>query len=623
MVQRDGVWTSDLGIAELGIPEGVREVVGRRLSRLSEPANAVLALASVIGSVVDVDLLIELSDLDEGAVLDALDEASAASLLRETPSGPYEFTHALVRSTLYDELSAARRVRRHRQVAEALESRGEADPAILAYHFRSAGSPDIRAVDYAATAGERALEQLAFDQAVAFFSQALEAADDVGTGAERRCVLLIGLGTAQRLAAIPAYRDNLLGAAALAQELGDAELLAKAALANSRGTYSAIGELDEERVQAIEAAIRAVGPADSPTRARLLALLAQELYWRDPELRRFELADEAVAMARRLGDEACLLEVWRKAHLSTWTARRAPNLIAELPALLELAERIGDVQQLWAICASGFAHILEMGDIDRADRLLERMGQVAAEVNNPAFRWLFAGARCGHLTVSGTGDEIEQAAMSALQIGTDAGQPDAFVAFIFHLYHARVAQGRLAEIVDLVRQQAADHPWRPSGRNLLANTLARLGERHESAGLIEEFIADPEKAFPDDGIWLTAHTDLAETVATVGTADQAAVEYAILAPYAGRVPFAGAGMRDTVNHAVKRRWPLAPDGPSGRSNTSLTPTSRRSVSEPPSGWPGRSSSGAASSKAPAKPVAPAPCSHRPETVRSGWGRPTW
>jgi hypothetical protein len=78
-----------------------------------------------------------------------------------------------VRSTLYDELSGRRRARRHRQVAESIERRHSRDTAALAYHFGRAGGGDIRAVDYAAAAGDQALEVFAADQAAAFFTQAL------------------------------------------------------------------------------------------------------------------------------------------------------------------------------------------------------------------------------------------------------------------------------------------------------------------------------------------------------------------------------------------------------------------------------------------------------------------
>lgn len=539
LIQREGVWTTDLEVSELGIPEGVRETVGRRLSRLSDSANVVLGLASIIGATFDVDVLVAVSDLGEDAVLDALDAATAASLLRETSSGAYEFTHALVRSTLYDELSATRRARRHRQVAEALERRGLVDPAVLAYHFRRAGIVDARAVDYAAVAGEQALERLAFDQAVAFFTQALEAAEDVEADADRRCALLIRLGTAQRLAGVAAYRETLLSAAGLARDIGDNAQMAQAALANNRGFWSIAGALDEDRIQVLEDALSGVGPADTTIRARLLALLALELAWRDPELSRLGLADEAVAMARRLGDDTCLLEVWRSTLFSTWVADRVPALAAELPAMLELAERIGDTQQIVLVCSGGFVHSLEVGDLDRADSLLERLGKIAAEVNNPMFRWLEANYRCGRLMVSASGDEIERSATRTLEIGQDAGQPDAFVWFAPQFWFARAAQGRLAEILDLVRRQITENPGLPAWRAGLAVTLVRIGEQGEAADLVAEMMVDSSSVFPNDPVWLFGHAALGEAVASVGTPEQAAEEYARLAPYAGRIPYVG------------------------------------------------------------------------------------
>ncbi|HET6811577.1 MAG TPA: AAA family ATPase [Acidimicrobiales bacterium] len=545
LVQRDGVWTSDLDTSDLAIPEGVREVVGRRLSRLSAATNAVLSLASVIGHCAEVDLLVALSDLGEDAVLDAVDEASRAALLRELASGAYEFTHALVRSTLYNELSAARRARRHRQVAETLEARG-ADPATLAYHFGRSGGADPRALAYAEAAGEAAADQLAFDQAVAFYTQAVETADDLHLGDTRRAGLLISLGTAQRLAGLAVHRETLLGAAALARDLGDADLLARAALANTRGFFSTAGQRDDARVEALEAALAAVGPEDSTTRARLMAVLASELVFGEPDQRRFDLADEALAMARRLGDDHCLVEVWNAQRAATWAPGRIPALAAEYPGLGELAERVGDAQQIVLAANWGYSASFQMGDIEAVDRMLERMEQIAEETNNPSFRWMVAAYRCSRMMLSSTGDEIERAATEALQLAQESGQPDAFVLFASQFAAARLNQGRIAEIVELIRQQVIENPGLPAWRASLAASLARVGEHEQARRVVDDLMADPADPFPDDGLWLVGHTYLGEAVSTVGSPAQAARQYEVLVPFAGWIPGTGTFVKRSV-----------------------------------------------------------------------------
>jgi class 3 adenylate cyclase/tetratricopeptide (TPR) repeat protein len=561
IVQRDGVWTTDFEIADLGIPQGVREAVGRRLSRLSDEANAVLGLASVIGAAVDTDLLIELSDIGEQAVLDALDQATAAALFRSTPSGDFEFTHALVRSTLYDELSAARRIRRHRSVAEALERRDAADPAALAYHFRRAGNLDARASDYAAAAGDVALDQLAFDQAVTFFTQALEAAEDVGLDENRRCELAVRLGTAQRLAGNPTYRATLLEASRLAQDLGHSELLADAAVANDRGVYSVTGGLDQEKIFFLEAAIAALGPEDSPKRARLMASLAGELVWHDPQLRRFELADQALAMARRLQDERCLIEVWQRALFATRFAERVPAQLEAFGALLELSERVGDASSICLVCYLGVLLSMEMGDLELASRLVARTEEAAAETNNYFFLGLAATSRCTYLSVTGTGDEVERVATDALaNYNYTSRAPEAFAAFAVVLWFARGMQGRLDEIIEFIRQAAVEHPLAPVFNAALAASLSRIGEHVEAAAIASTLLASPSEPIVKDHEWLSTHAYLAEAVAKGGTPEEAAGAYQVLAPYAGQIPVTGGGAFGSLrlllaNLASRAGWP--------------------------------------------------------------------
>jgi class 3 adenylate cyclase len=143
--QREEGWATRLPVEELGIPEGVREVVGRRLARLSDAALPVLRMAAVAGAEFEVPVLRAAGDLDEEDVIAALEEAGAARLVIETPGGRYRFSHALVRHTLYDGLSTARRPVLHRRVAEAIEAAhaGRLDDYLpaLALHYSRACAP--------------------------------------------------------------------------------------------------------------------------------------------------------------------------------------------------------------------------------------------------------------------------------------------------------------------------------------------------------------------------------------------------------------------------------------------------------------------------------------------------
>ena len=181
IVQRDDRWTSDLALADIGIPEGIREVVGRRLSLLSEVANDALRWAAVIGPEFDLAIVEAAGGPSGDELLDALDEATQIGVLREVAGavGRYRFAHALVRSALHEEISTNRRVRMHWSVGEAIEAHngGGADEPLdaLAYHFGEgalAGDPE-KAVDVDRRAATKATNELAFEAAASHLDRAL------------------------------------------------------------------------------------------------------------------------------------------------------------------------------------------------------------------------------------------------------------------------------------------------------------------------------------------------------------------------------------------------------------------------------------------------------------------
>ena len=112
-----------------------------------------------------------------------------------------------------------------------------------------------------------------------WFVQALDLYPQLPADESLHCDLLIGLGTAQIRTGDPAHRQTLLDAAAIAQAMGDRDRLVAAALANNRGGAGESGQVDNDRVAVLEAALEAVGPDDSSERAQLLAILGCELIY--------------------------------------------------------------------------------------------------------------------------------------------------------------------------------------------------------------------------------------------------------------------------------------------------------------------------------------------------------
>jgi DNA-binding CsgD family transcriptional regulator len=539
LVQRDGIWTTEVALSDLSIPEGVREVVSRRLSRLSANANALLALASAIGSTLDASLLTAISDVGEDAVLDALDEATSASLLKETSTGAYEFTHALVRATLNDGSSGARRAQRHRRIAEALQDRPGADPVALTYHFRRIGNPDVRTVDFATAAGEQALSRLAFDQAVTFFSQAIETTEALPADARRRCALLIKLGTAQRLAAIAAHRETLLDAARLAQTIGNAELLVAAALANSRGLYSMVGNVDLERVAVLEAACESLVGTESVEMANVCAQLALELTYAEEFGRRRVLADQALSIARSQGDLSLL--AWVICRITY--AIDVPDTLVERHALsLEAhtaAESLGD-PTLQVFCGwSRFIALYQSGDVEDGDVQLLAAKQLAEKLGQPTLRWIMTVFDSGRALLAGDLDEAERLGLEALEIGTASGQPDTAIIFGAQIAHIRVRQGRGLELVDLLRQLVADTPGIPGFAALLAMIFCDVDRPDAAREVLAPFVVDRFSSVPRDNVWLLTMCAMAYTAAELDWIEAASVLFDRLQPFADHLPCSG------------------------------------------------------------------------------------
>lgn len=163
------------------LPQGVREAVSRRLSRLTAETNKALAAAAVVGSRFAVTLVEQVVGED---LVDAFDEAGKAGIVIEEPGGRYRFNHALVRQSLLAELPSVRRMRLHQRIAGTLEAEAGADDELLAelaYHYFEcawAGNA-AKAVEYCRRAADQAMSRVAYEGAAELYDRALHALEEL------------------------------------------------------------------------------------------------------------------------------------------------------------------------------------------------------------------------------------------------------------------------------------------------------------------------------------------------------------------------------------------------------------------------------------------------------------
>ncbi len=553
--EEGGRWRLVGDLADLGLPQSVREVIGQRVERLGPDARTALSAAAVIGREFDLELLLAVLELSEDRLLDLLDEAVAASLLQESSERAerFAFTHGLVEHTLYEDLGRARRARLHKRVAVALEEQCGDEPGErlgeLAGHWAAAvvSADTAKAMHYARRAAERALGQLAPDEAARWYRQALELYDQAPDGDRaERCELLIGLGRAQREVGNREHRRTLLDAAALAQELGDADRLVRAVLANSRGWWSQAGAVDSGRVQALEAAVEALADED-PRRARVLALLALELHHAGVPARCERLTAEAIETARAAGDPAVLAHTLTSAMSATLVPDALAQRSAMSDELFELAERLDDPRLSFYAAAWRMILGLEIGDPVQVESSLARMRTLAAALPEPSTTFLRLMFESGWAFVQGEIQAAEQRAIQMFEVGTASGQPDAATTFGAMLLGPRIYQDRSGELVEQIVQLAGEADSPAAWRAAAAGSLAESGREDEARALV---LAEDFQSVPWDWMWVGTMYSWAYVCARLQIAERAGELHKLLAPFADRLAVSGALVMGSIPSAL-------------------------------------------------------------------------
>jgi DNA-binding SARP family transcriptional activator/tetratricopeptide (TPR) repeat protein len=528
--------------ARVGIPPSVRAVIRRRLDHLSDPCTRLLTIASVLGREFDVEALARAEKQDLDPLLDLLDEAIAAGVVGEVPGthGRLRFVHVLIRDTLYDELTVTRRMRLHRRIGEAFEALygGDPDPhlAELALHFYEAlpAGDAGKTVHYARGAADRAAALLAYEEAARLYAIAIEVIESHSTGdRNERCELLLALGDVQgRSGDVARAKETFLRAADVARGAQLPEHLARAALGYGGRFVWTRAWGDKHLVGLLEEAVRALPVQDSELRVRLLARLAGGPL-RDtlPPADREAMSQQALDMARRVGDEATLAYALDGRHCANMGPDSLHLRLALADELIASADRVGDAERAYEGHDYRFHALLEAGELPRARREYEALGRQAQELRQPAQLW-FAAVNGAKLALfEGRFADAEHGIEKAVEVGRMAQGANAQMAFDLQVYGLRREQGRLDEVLDVVQRAVDDYAAYPVWRYVLADVLAQLGRDEQAARL---FAALADEGFPLylEMQWLFGLSLAADVCAGLGDEDAAAVLYDLLRPYA-------------------------------------------------------------------------------------------
>jgi hypothetical protein len=538
------------GATPAGVPEGVRDVINARVGRLSAHAGRVLGIAALIGRDFDLDLLEQVADLPEDALLDVLDAAVRGALLTEVPSTPgrYSFAHALLRTTLEAELSAARRARLHLRIGEAIErlhgSLHEAWTAELARHFGAAGP---RAAERAVASAERAADQarsrLAYDEAVRLLegAAAIRRADEHVDRAEL-ARLETSLAAAQADAGQwEAARASFFRAADAARDAGAPDAFARAALGHAGGTWEQYGVEDAENVALLEEALERLPADDSQMRARVLARIAvhRTMLLDVPEAEARAIADEAVAMARRMGrgwpNDQTLAATLTGALHTRWRPGRAAERLELAAELIDLTEEHEAI-----VCAAD-AHVwragalLELGRLDEADAHLARHSAHASASQQPACLIHRDGMRAMRAALVG---DYERGSAFARQMSELAEREEAAGRLLTPIH----AQLRGTNLLSLLNERGELGPHAPFFARLARQIappgwLPALAWAHVQGGrpdaareLIYDMSEDGFASTPRDSNFVARIAQVAHAVIELGEAELAARVEPLLAP---------------------------------------------------------------------------------------------
>jgi class 3 adenylate cyclase/tetratricopeptide (TPR) repeat protein len=478
------VLDSGNAFGESEIPETLQASLLARLDRLGPDTKEVAQIAAVIGREFGAELLRAVTRKPVEALAAELGRLVTAEIVLPGASAldGHMFRHALIQDAAYQSLLLSRRREYHGKIAETLEREflevAESQPELLAQHYTTAEMP-VRAIPYWLRAGERSRARSAVLEAIGHFERGLAMARDLPEGADRSrqiLALLLALGDAQRLTSgqLVEALATCKEAAELARAEGAPADLARAALA-VHDCENWIGQPSRETAELLEAALHALGDTNGANRARVLSALGRTLFLLGNAERAAVLTAEAVAVARRSGDQRALYYCLSRRSIAAvgnpCPASSFPERRRGLDEELALMQETAGPELIYGFVP--VASYLEMGDYAGFTASLVRLREYSLKHRISTYEYGLTSIDAMRAILVGEFAEAERLADRALEIGEVQGELATGV-YGVQMFTIRREQGRLAEVAPLFRRFLDENPrdgaWRP-GLAVIASDL--------------------------------------------------------------------------------------------------------------------------------------------------------
>jgi tetratricopeptide (TPR) repeat protein/ribosomal protein L40E len=504
IARKEGQWqpTKDTPL-EMSIPEGLRDVIGKRLSLLTPECNQLLAVASVIGREFALETLKAVAGINEDVFTSSLKEAVRLSVLEERSQRGlvrYRFTHAFFRQTLYEEMIAPQRLKLHRQVARSLETlyarRLNEHAVELAEHFSHSTDPaDLaKAVSYAEMAAKRATDVYAYGEAVRLFEQALKVQEVLDPEDKaRRCDLVLTLGDALILAG---QHERIIEAEAsealsLAEAIADNTRASRACLLAMKGLVTT-GTIGVSSLEVEQWAARADRYAEPETIERawadtMLGTVKRLLANSSPE--GVALLNRALDLAHRLKDPETYwltTAIWLGAASAPQHGEERLRLVQELA---EQSRRGVNLLVLPAVLWELVHVLIEFGQRRLAEDIMAEM-ETLAERSGQSH--LIIGSMLKDADIAMWDGRLEEAIGIRRRVLTCAEELgiSEFAAFwtTWEILRARVHLGDADRALEANLRGSRINPQNFGADLLLLFCLAHLGRYDEMAEILERLV---------------------------------------------------------------------------------------------------------------------------------------